>query len=181
MTAPIPPEPAAPDTSDWLWTTERACTQCGFDPASHSPDDYPAAIGRVSDRIITRLDRPDAAARPAPAVWSPIEYAQHLADVCEVMALRLDEMLDAEPAAVTFASWDGAATAVEKEYWRASAHVTAILLRERAAGAATSFSRPHGDQWSLPATRSDGASFTAASLGLYLLHELSHHAADMNA
>lgn len=131
MTAPIPLETATPDSKDWLWTTRQACTECGFDPAAYEYGDFPRAIGELSDRVIIALDRPGAATRPEPATWSPIEYAQHLADVCEVMAMRLDEMMDAAPAPVTFASWDGEAAAVEKEYWKASSHVTSILLRER--------------------------------------------------
>ncbi|AQP48998.1 hypothetical protein BW730_17340 [Tessaracoccus aquimaris] len=179
MTAPIPPATPEPDAKDWTWSTSRPCADCGFDPGAETPVAFPARIEDLASRVVVALDRPDAADRPESTIWSPIEYAHHLADVCEVMARRLDAMLETD--GVAFESWDGDAAAVEGEYWRASAHVTSILLRERAEGAANSFAAVEPDQWSRRGIRSDGVEFTAESLGLYLLHELQHHAHDVGA
>ena len=180
MSATIPPEQPQADDKDWTWVTQRACTECGFDPAAVTPEAYPEQITTLSERFRVVLDLPDAEERPYPQVWSAIEYGQHLADVCEVMAQRLDAILEADGLA-EFDSWDGEAASVEKEYWRASANVTSLLLRERAEGAANSFAAPSGDQWQLRGRRGDGGEFTASTLGLYLLHELAHHTHDVGA
>ncbi|AQP51181.1 DinB family protein [Tessaracoccus flavescens] len=165
MSATIPPEQPQADDKDWTWVTQRACTECGFDPAAVTPEAYPEQITTLSERFRVVLDLPDAEERPSPQVWSAIEYGQHLADVCEVMAQRLDAILEADGLA-EFDSWDGEAASVEREYWRASAN---------------SFAAPSGDQWQLRGRRGDGVEFTASTLGLYLLHELAHHTHDVGA
>lgn len=180
MNAPAPSQPARADTKDWTWTTRSRCQECGFDPASLQPGDYPATISALSERIVAALGQPDAGRRPEPETWSTVEYARHVADVCEVMATRLDAILAAEEVA-EFASWDGEVAAVEQEYWKSTTEDTAALLRRRADAAARTFATPVGDQWQLRGLRGDGVEFTAASLGLYLLHELAHHAHDVTA
>lgn len=175
------PEPAVPDVKDWTWVLERPCPECGFDPSSVVPSSIPRIVTEVAARFALALERPDAAVRPAPHTWSTIEYGQHVADVLEVMTHRLRLILGSEGAGASFADWDQDAAAVEKEYWRANAHVTAILIKERAASAAKAWAEPSGAQWGWPGLRSNGSQFTAASLGGYLVHDLMHHLHDVDA
>ena len=77
-------------------------------------------------------------------------------------------------------AWDQDAAAVEHEYWKANGHATAVLIRERAEGAAKDWAVPEGPQWAWVGRRSDGAEFTAESLGLYFAHDLVHHAHDVD-
>ena len=176
-----PPADIEPDTKDWLWVLTRRCDECGFNASGPETDDFPALIEELAERIRLALDRPGSHTRPTPHTWSVVEYGQHVADVCEVMRLRLESILDADGAVAEFDSWDADEAAAEKEYWRASGEVTSILLRERAEAAADSFAEPTGDQWTWPGRRGDGAEFTAETLGRYLLHELAHHAHDVSA
>lgn len=176
-----PPEPTVPDTKDWTWVVERRCPDCGFDPAAVSPEQIPAIVADVADRFVRAVERPDAIVRPAPQTWSTIEYGQHVADVMEVMTDRLRLILDAGGADAAFDDWDQDVAAVQKEYWQANAHVTAILIKERAAAARKAWEEPVGDQWNWPGVRSNGSVFTAATLGLYFAHDLVHHAHDVDA
>lgn len=180
MTATTPPPPSQPDGKDWTWAIERACPDCGFDPATVSPAGYPEAIRLLAARFPAALAGPAATRRPAPEVWSPVEYARHVADVCLVMADRLSQILAAEDVA-EFASWDGEAAAVADRYWEATPEAAAALLADRVDDAAVRFALPTGSQWELRGLRGDGMAFTAATLGLYLLHELAHHAHDVGA
>lgn len=174
----IPPS-ATPDDKDWTWTTRSPCAECGFDPSVFPSGSFPTAIREFAARVETAIMGPDATLRPDPTTWSTVEYAYHVADVCEVMSQRLDAILATAPEAARFESWDGEAVAVEKEYWRATSADVRELLRERAEAAATRFASPVGDQWKARGLRGDGVGFTAHSLGLYLLHELAHHAHDV--
>lgn len=174
------PEPVRPDTQDWTWVVERPCSECGFDPARVSPEALPELIQDAAGRFQLALEEADAGVRREPGRWSAIEYGQHVADVLEVMTDRLRFILDSEGAGATFDSWDGDAAAVEKEYWQANTHVTAILVKERAAAAAEAWAEPAGEQWQWPGTRGDGVTFTAATLGAYLAHELQHHLVDVD-
>ena len=60
------------------------------------------------------LARPDAARRPEPSTWSPLEYACHVRDVCRLFEQRLRLMLTQD--APTFDNWDQDETAVADRY-----------------------------------------------------------------
>ena len=92
MSQPLTPPP---DTVDWAEVLSRPCTECGFDASSLVKVEFPTLIAPLTDGVAARLARPGAAERPAPTTWSPVEYARHLADVCEVMASRLGAIVAA--------------------------------------------------------------------------------------
>ncbi|MFT3888002.1 MAG: DinB family protein [Arachnia sp.] len=177
MTRPATP---APDTTDWAEVLSHPCAECGFDASALVRADIPARILSLADGVATRLGRPGAVDRPAPTTWSPVEYARHLADVCDVMAGRLSAILNADDVA-EFAVWDGDEAALAAEYWRADPQDAADLLRHRARAAADTWSTVGDDQWGREGRRGDGYVFTAESLGAYLVHELVHHSADAGA
>lgn len=185
MTEPLsptsPPEPVAGDTKDWTWVLERPCPECGFDPAKVSVERIPDLITDAAGRFALALQQADAGVRTREGVWSTVEYGQHVADVLEVMTDRLEAILAEEGGEARFDDWDQDAAATEKEYWRANTHVTAILVKERAAAAAEAWSEPEGEQWDWPGVRSNGSRFTARTLGTYLVHDLVHHLHDVGA
>ncbi|WP_232548722.1 DinB family protein [Propioniciclava soli] len=176
-----PPEPTTPDAKDWTWVLDRPCPECGFDAGALAPEQIPAVIADVTERFTVTVERPDAALRPAPRTWSTIEYAQHVADLMEVMGDRLRLILDSVGAGARFDDFDADAAAAEKEYWQANGHVTAILVKERGAAAQKAWSEPVGDQWNWQGVRSNGSVFTAATLGQYFAHDLVHHTHDVGA
>ncbi len=173
------PGRSTPDEKDWTWVLRRPCPECGFDPDAVTTDAIPGIVADVAARFAEVLRRPDAGIRPEPGTWSAIEYGRHIADVCDVMTGRLRLILASGGAGASFADWDQDAAAVQQQYWRSTAEETAALLTGRAEEAASAWSEPTADQWTWPGLRSNGSTFTAASLGTYFTHDLTHHLADV--
>jgi hypothetical protein len=171
--------PIEPDTKDWTWTLERACPDCGFEASSIAEDEIAARTRALTAPWDGVLHRPDAPMRPEPTVWSPLEYACHVRDVCRVFDGRVRQMLDEDPA--RFANWDQDATAVEQRYAEQSPAVVAPELREAAGRVADTFDSVQGAQWARAGFRSDGSEFTVLTLGQYFLHDLAHHLVDVRA
>ena len=168
-----------PDTKDWTWTLDRPCPDCGFEAgAVIAPQvaeetlSLTAPWGRV-------LERPDARLRPAPGVWSSLEYACHVRDVCRVFAGRVRLML-AEDDPV-FENWDQDATAVEDRYGQQEPVAVASELTEAAVATSEAFASVQPDEWERRGRRSNGSEFTILTLGQYLLHDLAHHLVDVGA
>ena len=176
---PVPPATPDPDTKDWTWSITRPCPDCHFDASSVAVEQIAAATITVTDRLIATLDRPDAAVRPAPQTWSALEYVAHVRDVCTVFGERARLMRDEDDP--QFADWDQDRTALEQRYWEAEPGPLAEQTRTAAAGAAAVFAAVGPDQWERPGRRSNGSQFTLATLGRYFLHDLHHHAWDVDA
>ncbi len=70
-----------PDTKDWTWVLERTCPECGFEASAVTVDRIPAIVRDNATTWEAVLTLPDAAVRPAPGIWSPLEYACHVRDV----------------------------------------------------------------------------------------------------
>ena len=69
-------------------TTER-CEECGFVYDEAEAEGAAAAIVAFVPDIAALLDGPGVRTRPAPATWSPLEYACHIRDVLLVQRERL--------------------------------------------------------------------------------------------
>jgi hypothetical protein len=175
-TTPAVPEP---DTKNWTWSTHAACPDCGYDPNDVERDDVAALTRRYAGAVADALTRPDAAVRPEPAVWAPVEYGCHVRDVCTLYAARLELMLTQDDP--LFDNWDQDVTALEQQYWTADPSQVAAQLRDAAAGTADAFAAITDDQWPRPGRRSDGSVFTVDTFARYFLHDLAHHAWDVRA
>src|SRR3954465_9995603 len=155
MTKPLAdPGPSTPDAADWTWVLTRPCPDCGCDAAAIDPDDVPSILRDAGQRYAVRLNRPDARTRPAGGVWSPLEYACHARDVCDVMRGRLEQILAGSGSLVRFADWDQDRAAVERQYWRSEPDVVAREVTDACQAAATAYALPAGTQWEWPALRS---------------------------
>jgi hypothetical protein len=181
MTEPITdPGPAIPDDSDWTWVLSRPCPDCGFDAATLRPEDVAAHLRDAAGRYAAVLVRDDVHSRPATGVWSPLEYACHVRDVCDVMRGRIEQIIAGGGAVVRFANWDQDATANEKQYWRADPQVVEREVAHAFEAAAAAYDRPTEEQWQWQALRSNGSQFTARTLAQYFLHDVQHHLWDVN-
>lgn len=178
---PSDPGPSTPDDADWTWVLTRPCPDCGFDAAATESADVPATLRDAGRAYAAVLGRDDARTRPAPGVWSPLEYACHVRDVCDVMQGRLEQILAGGGEVVHFANWDQDETAVEQQYWRSDPDVVAREVTAAFETAATAYALPTGTQWEWPALRSNGSPFTARTLALYFTHDIRHHLWDVNA
>ena len=121
MSIPPPEHPAGPgdpaitpDDKDWTWTLRERCPECGFTAADVAATEVAELVTAFTDPWPAVLARPDAAQRPAPSTWSPLEYACHVRDVCRLFEERLQLMLAHE--APVFDNWDQDATAVADRY-----------------------------------------------------------------
>ena len=165
-----------PDDKNWTWVLERTCPECGFDAGSFDPADIPAAV-RDNAAVWTKLLADDRVRdRPAPHLWSALEYGCHVRDVFTLFNERLRLMLENDDP--TYQNWDQDATAVDERYGEQDpADVTPALVHAAEALAAR-FEGVQGDQWSRTGTRSDGAKFTVHSFAQYLIHDPVHHVHD---
>jgi hypothetical protein len=167
-----------PDTKDWTWVIAQRCPECGFDGSAVAHREVAARIRADAGEWPRRLAAPDATARPRPAVWSALEYGCHVRDVHRIFQERVGLMLAEENP--RFANWDQDATAVADDYGSQDpAVVTAEILAAAQAVADTYESVPDG-AWTRRGLRSNGSEFTVASIAVYHLHDIVHHAHDVD-
>lgn len=175
MTEREVPAPIPPEDRDWTYVITDGCAECGFSPTA------PAATGPLLRATIpawrAALSRPDAAARPAPAVWSSLEYACHVRDTCALFRRRLNLMLDEDDP--TFANWDQDAAAIEGDYFHSDPATVLADLEREAAAIAAAFDGVRADQWQRPGRRSNGSLFTVETFAVYFLHDVVHHVHDV--
>lgn len=172
-----PADPIEPDTKDWTWVLERPCPECGLAAGGVVPAQVPALTRAYALRWMEVLRRPDVATRPAPGVWSPLEYACHVRDVCRVFGERAELMLAADNP--TFANWDQDAAAIEGRYGAQDPATVATELSAAADAVAAVFASVADAQWARRGVRSNGSAFSVATLAQYFVHDVAHHLHDV--
>lgn len=175
-TEPLRP---APDTKDWTFAATELCGECGYDPSVFPDSGLADALRASTSRWLLVLHRAGVRERPAPGVWSPLEYTCHVRDVHRVFAGRIALMLAGD--GPTFPNWDQDAAAIAGRYWEADPAQVADDLAEAAEAAAIGYQGVSGDQWVRTGLRGNGSAFTISSLGHYHLHDVVHHLADVGA
>ena len=168
-----------PDTKDWTWVLDRPCPECGFDPAEQGLGDLPRLIHDTAMTWSQVLAQRGVGERPAPDVWSPLEYGCHVRDVHVLFAQRVRLMLDEDEP--TFANWDQDATAVESDYGSQDPTVVAVELIEAAGTVAGIYATVTDATKGRRGLRSNGDVFSVESLGSYHLHDVVHHLHDVGA
>jgi hypothetical protein len=167
-----------PDTKDWTWVLRERCPACGFDTGEPARADLAALVQVVTDRWVAAMASvTEAGLRPAPGVWSPLEYACHVRDVFDLACVRVRLMLAED--APRFANWDQDATAIEDDY--GSQDVDAVVADLQVAGTAFAelVATVPDDAWERTGLRGDGALFTVDSFTRYLIHDPVHHLTDV--
>jgi hypothetical protein len=165
-----------PDTKDWTWVLRRPCPECGLDTSSFSPEALPEMIRANAAAWRQPLAAPDAAGRPRPDKWSPLEYGCHVRDVFRLYDYRLGLMLTEDDP--LFPNWDQDETAVRDRYGEQDPSRVTRELAEAADVLAGRFADVSSDQWQRPGRRSDGAAFTVETFGRYFIHDPVHHLYD---
>src|ERR1035438_2753803 len=145
-----------PDTKDWTWVLQRPCPECGLDTQSF-PREAIAGMVRVNAaaRLGVLAGPGGVRRRPAPAVWSALEYGCHVCDVLWLYDERLRLMLMLE--APRYPNWDQDVTAVADRYAEQDPAVVAAGLREAADVIAERFEGLSSDQWQRAGRRRGGA------------------------
>jgi hypothetical protein len=167
-----------PEQKDWTWVLSRPCPECGF--YSREPDrsglaPLAGAVGRQWVATLAAIAEP--ATRPAPATWSPLEYACHVRDVFRIAAYRVHLMLDEDDP--LFDNWDQDATAIDDDYASQDPGQVGADLGTAAEQFAALLSDVAPEDWQRPGRRGGGASFTVESFTRYLLHDPVHHLTDI--
>ena len=172
------PEPIEPDTKDWTWVLSRPCPECGFDAASVHHTAVADRIRGDATEWVRRLGEPDAAQRRQPAVWSTLEYGCHVRDVHRIFNHRVQLMLTEEDP--QFPNWDQDETAVADDYASQHPDTVATELFDAASVVADTYASVPSDAWSRRGLRSNGSEFTIATIAIYHLHDIVHHAYDVD-
>jgi hypothetical protein len=174
----VTPEPIEPDTKDWTWVLTRPCPECGFDPAvvHHT---------QVADRIrgdaadwVARLGHPGAEQRRQPTVWSTLEYGCHVRDVHRIFNHRVQLMLSEEEP--RFPNWDQDETAIADDYASQDPATVASELFDAAGIVADTYTNVPAGAWTRRGSRSNGSEFTIETISIYHLHDIVHHAHDVD-
>jgi hypothetical protein len=169
--------PVTPDTKDWTWVLEHRCPECGFEAGAVIAPQVSEETLSLTAPWHTVLAGDDVRRRPRPDVWSPLEYACHVRDVCRVFEGRVQQLLTEDVA--RFANWDQDEAAVSGRYGEQDPAVVADELAEAAVAASRAFAAVGGDDWDRRGVRSNGSEFTVLTLGQYMLHDLAHHLVDV--
>lgn len=166
----------APDTTDWTWTLERRCPECGLAAGEVPATDLSAALEQALDGWPHVALRKGAAARQ-PGRWSDLEYACHVRDVCTVFTQRLQLIRDQNDPLLS--NWDQDEAAKDGKYAQQSPSVVAAGLQQAAAGLVAAWAGVRTNEWARTGRRSNGSRFTVLTLGQYCLHDLVHHGVDV--
>jgi DinB superfamily len=173
----VTPDPIAPDTKDWTWVVRHACSECGFEPSAVQHTDVADHIRRDAAEWVHRLGEPGAATRRRPTVWSTLEYGCHVRDVHRIFNHRLRLMLDEDEP--RFPNWDQDETALADDYAAQDPATVARELFDAAGVVADTYANVPDDAWQRRGLRSNGSEFTVASIAIYHLHDVVHHAHDV--
>jgi hypothetical protein len=155
------------------------CPECGADVGSLARDRI-APLLRDSAAIwvdVLGSGDPELRRRPRPDVWSTGEYGCHARDVYRTFSLRLGKIRTEDDPA--FPNWDQDRTAVEQDYAAQDPALVAPELAEAAEELADAFDSLGEHEWARTGRRSDGARFSAETLGQYLMHDVLHHLWDI--
>jgi hypothetical protein len=173
----VTPEPIEPDTKDWTWVLSRPCPECGFDPAAVHHTQVAERIRGDAAEWVARLGEPGVEQRRDPTVWSTLEYGCHVRDVHRIFNHRVQLMLtEDEP---QFPNWDQDEAAIADDYASQHPATVASELFDAANIVADTYANVPADAWSRRGLRSNGSEFTIATISVYHLHDIIHHAHDV--
>jgi DinB family protein len=170
-------DPIKPDTKDWTWVLDHPCPECGFDASAAQPTGVAEQIRRDAADWVSRLQQSGVSTRARPDVWSTLEYGCHVRDVHRIFNHRVRLMLtEDEP---RFPNWDQNETAVADDYASQNPGTVATELFDAANVVADTYANVPADAWTRRGLRSNGSEFTVASIAIYHLHDVVHHAHDV--
>jgi len=156
------------------------CDVCGYEWDALADDELAPRLRAAIDGLIVAVGRPDAATRPAPGTWSPIEYAAHVRDVLFNLRERfLLAAIEDEPVPPRIYPDDrvklGLYAVEDPEVLAAELRVgTELVLRTLGVlDAAGKLDRPITHTYPQPVVR------TLRWLASQMLHEAEHHLADV--
>jgi DinB superfamily len=168
-----------PDTKNWTWVLERPCPDCGFDASSCPPPSVPNLVRQnVSAWRALATAGAIRPGRPDDHTWSTLEYACHVRDVYRRFGTRIALMRTEDDP--LFPNWDQDASAVEDAYETQDVTTVVDEMDAAAAALAAEVDALRADEWDRSGRRSDGATFTVATISRYMIHDPIHHLWDVS-
>jgi S-DNA-T family DNA segregation ATPase FtsK/SpoIIIE len=156
------------------------CDECGFVYAAVSAADLPRRLEAAGPRFVAALATVhDPRRRPAPAVWSPLEYTCHVRDVLRVQRERLALALRTDNP--EFVPMGREERVTGDAYNTQAPQLVLAELSEAATGLARDFGALRPAQWSRTGIYNWPVveSRTILWLGRHTVHELEHHLMDL--
>ncbi|GIE99406.1 DinB family protein [Paractinoplanes rishiriensis] len=156
------------------------CDECGFRYSEVPAAELPARLAAAGPRfaaILSAVTQPRR--RPAPAVWSPLEYACHVRDVLIVQRDRLELALAADHP--VFVPMGRDERAVLEAYNSQEMHLVLAALTGAAHRLARAFSALTPHEWERTGVY-NWPTVEARDLlwlGRHTLHEVEHHLMDL--
>jgi hypothetical protein len=115
--------------------------------------------------------------RRQPTVWTTLEYGCHVRDVHRIFNHRVRLMLtEDEP---QFPNWQQDETAIADDYACQDPATVATELFYAARIVADTYTNVPAGAWTRRGLRSNGSEFTIATISIYHLHDIVHHAHDV--
>ena len=157
------------------------CDECGFVYASVEPHELAGQLAAVGVRYAAALEQvPELRRRPAPSVWSALEYTCHVRDVLRVQKKRLALALQVDNP--EFPPMGRDELAVANAYNDQDPAVVLVDLADAASRLALAFAVLQPEQWNRTGmynwpTRERR---TMLWLGRHTLHEVEHHLLDIS-
>ena len=153
--------------SRWFFIVRDGfCPECGLVPSSVAEGDLGVAIieeARQWDELLTALsDAPSLSARPAPGVWSALEYAGHVRDALTLFADRIQLAIAIENP--RFEYQDQEAAVVNRRYNDQDPREIAVAICANAERFAQVLDTLPSDAWVRGGTRQDDEFFDVALL-----------------
>jgi S-DNA-T family DNA segregation ATPase FtsK/SpoIIIE len=156
------------------------CEECGFVYAAVASQDLPGRLAAAGPRFAAALATVhDLRRRPAPSVWSPLEYTCHVRDVLRVQGERLALALRTDDP--QFVPMGRDERAVLDAYNAQDPQAVLADLTAAANDLAHAFSTLSPSQWRRTGIYSwpTAGSRTMLWLGRHTLHEVEHHLLDL--
>ena len=156
------------------------CNECGFTYAVVTAADLPRRLESAGPRFAAFLTAvTDPRRRPAPSVWSPLEYTCHVRDVLLVQGERLALALRTDNP--EFAPMDREERAVGNAYNAQDPHTVLAELAEAANDLANAFRALSPPQWNRTGVYNwpTVESRSMLWLGRHTVHEVEHHLLDL--
>jgi S-DNA-T family DNA segregation ATPase FtsK/SpoIIIE len=156
------------------------CDECGFTYAAVSAQALSHRLESAGDRFAATLaTTSDPCRRPAPSVWSPLEYTCHVRDVLRVQGERLALALRNDNP--EFAPMGREERVLLEAYNAQDPQTVLAELAEAANDLARAFDALRPEQWSRTGIYPwpNVESRTVLWLGRHTVHEIEHHLMDL--
>lgn len=162
----------------------RRCDECGFDWDSTATeviaeiDRWAPAYRAGMTRLLPGESGDDLVrTRPAPGVWSALEYTVHMRDVAKFYLDRIQTVLSEERPPLAAA--DFASMAETKRYNDEPVDDALTQFADHAASASDLLKSLDDNQWNRVGIGSQGDERTILVLGRRLAHDGHHHLLDL--